>query len=377
MKVSRILAIIPALISLSLSACYEHKEESHQDEQNKIVVTSPIAKDVIVTQQYVCQIHSQRHINIRALVDGYLKEILVKEGQQVKKDQVMFKIYPVLYEAKYEAAKAEAKHAQLEYEYTKRLSEKKAVSENEVALYNAKWQSKKAEEAKALAEFKFTNITAPFDGIVDILKDREGSLIKERDILTTLSDNSVMWVYFNVPEASYLEYMAHASGDQKIPLIELKLANQKKFQYPATNLTIEAQFNNQTGTIPFRADFDNPHGLLRHGQTGNVLIHQTLKNVVVIPQRAVFEILDKRYVYVVDEDNVVHQRLIAIDHELEDIFVLKSGLDVKDNVIRSGLEVTEKIVLEGIRQVHDGSKIEEFEFRKPEDALAHQKSHAE
>jgi membrane fusion protein (multidrug efflux system) len=377
MKVSTFLAIVLALISLSLPACYEHKEESHQEEQNKIVVTSPKAKDVLITQQYVCQIHSQRHINVRALVDGYLDKILVKEGQRVYKGDSMFKIFPVLYKAKFEAAEAEARHAELEYNYTKKLSEKKAVSENEVALYYAKWQSKKAEEQKAKAEWDFTDIKAPFDGIVDILHDREGSLIKERDILTTLSDNSVMWVYFNVPEASYLEYMAHASGDQKIPLIELKLANQKKFQYPATNLTIEAQFNNQTGTIPFRADFENPHGLLRHGQTGNVLIHRTLKNVVVIPQRAVFEILDKRYVYVVGEDDVVHQRLITIEHELEDIFVLKSGLDVKDNVIRSGLEVTDKVVLEGVRQVHDGGKVGEFEFRKPEDALAHQKNPAE
>jgi membrane fusion protein (multidrug efflux system) len=299
-------------------------------------------------------------------VDGYLEKILVQEGQQVKKDQVMFKIYPVLYKAKFEAAEAEAERAKLEFTYTESLAKKNAVSQNEVALYKAKWLAKEAEKAKAKAEFDFTDIKAPFDGIVDMLRDREGSLIKERDILTTLSDNSVMWVYFNVPEASYLEYMAHVSGDNQIPRIELKLANQKKFQYLATNLTIEAQFNNQTGTIPFRADFDNPHGLLRHGQTGNVLIHQTLKNVVVIPQRAVFEILDKRYVYVVGEDDVVHQRLITVDHELEDIFVLKSGLDVKD-----------KIILEGVRQVHDGGKLKEFEFRKPEEALAHQKNPAE
>src|SRR5262249_3797093 len=114
-----------------------------------------------------------------------------------------------------------------------------------------------------------------------------------------------------------------------------------------------------------RADFENLNGLLRHGQTGNVLIHRTLNNAIVIPQRAVFETLDKLYVYVVDKDDVVHRRLITIEHELEDIFVIKSGLDVKD-----------KIVLEGVRQVHDGEKVE-YEFRKPEEALANQKNHAE
>ena len=128
---------------------------------------------------------------------------------------------------------------------------------------------------------------------------------------------------------------------------------------------IEAQFNNETGNIAFRADFPNPDGLLRHGQTGTILIHRTLKNALVIPQRATFELLDKRYVWVVGKDDVAHQTLITIKHELEDIFVINSGLDVKD-----------KIVLEGVRQVEDGEKVE-YEFRKPEEALKNQKFHAE
>ena len=136
------------------------------------------------------------------------------------------------------------------------------------------------------------------------------------------------------------------------------LANGSKFQQTGKIGAIEANFNNETGNIPFRADFPNPDRLLRHGQTGTVLIHRTLKNAIVIPQRATFEILDKRYVYVVDEDDVVHQREITIQNELEDIFVIKSGLDVND-----------KIVLEGVRQVRDGEKVE-YEFRKPEEVLA-------
>ena len=149
------------------------------------------------------------------------------------------------------------------------------------------------------------------------------------------------------------------------------LANGSKFPQvgkidPAHNIgAIDANFNNETGNIAFRADFPNPDRLLRHGQTGNVLIHRTLNNAIVIPQRATFETLDKRYVYVVGKDNVVHQREIAIQNELDDIFVIKSGLKVND-----------KIVLEGVRQVHDGEKVE-YEFLKPEEALANQKYHAE
>ncbi len=367
MKVSPTLAIILTLMSFSLPACHmdtEGKEQSHQ-EHHKIVVTSPKAKDVVITQPYVCQIRSKQHIEVRALVDGYLEEILIQEGQAVKKGDVMFKINPILYQAKYEAAKAEYERAELEYNYTKSLSEKNAVSQNEVALYKAKVLAKKAEMVKAEAELKFTDIRAPFDGIVDRQHEQRGSLIKERDILTTLSDNSVMWVYFNVPEVRYLEYMAHVRQAEEAPRIELKLADGSKFPYLATTITIEAQFNNETGNIPFRADFPNPRGLLRHGQTGTVLIHQRLKNAIAIPQRATFEILDKRYVWVVGAEDVVHQRLITIEHELEDIFVIKSGLDVKD-----------KIVLEGVREVRDGDKVE-YEFRLPEEILDKQKNHAE
>ena len=169
----------------------------------------------------------------------------------------------------------------------------------------------------------FTNVRAPFDGIVDRLHEQQGSLIKEGDILTTLSDNSVMWVYFNVPEARYLEYMAGLEQDKEDRQIELVLANGSKFPQTGKIGAIEAQFNNETGNIPFRADFPNPDGLLRHGQTGNVLIHRTLKNAIVIPQRATFEILDKRYVYVVGKDDVVHQREIVVQNEMDDIFVIK------------------------------------------------------
>jgi membrane fusion protein (multidrug efflux system) len=131
------------------------------------------------------------------------------------------------------------------------------------------------------------------------------------------------------------------------------------------NVTVEGQFNNQTGNIPFRADFKNPDGLLRHGQTGTILIHRTIKNALVIPQRATFEILDKRYVWVVGANDVAQQRLITTTHELEDIFVIDSGLGAKD-----------KFVLDGVRQAEEGGKVE-YEFRKPEEALKNLKFHAE
>ena len=156
-----------------------------------------------------------------------------------------------------------------------------------------------------------------------------------------------------------------AGEDKEDRQIDLVLANGSKFPQTGKIGAIEANFNNETGNIPFRADFPNPDQLLRYGQTGTVLIHRAQKNAIVIPQRATFELLDKRYVWVIGADDVAHQRLITTQNELEDTFVIKSGLDMND-----------KIVLEGVREVRDGGKVE-YEFRKPEEALAHQKFHAE
>lgn len=317
---------------------------------HKIVVTSPKLKDVIITQQYACQINSRRHINVRSLQSGYLDEIPVKEGQAVKKGEVLFKVAPTLYKAKLDAELAEARLAEHDLKNAEKLFKDKVVSQYEVARLQAKLALVQTKAKQAEAELNFTMIRAPFDGIIDRLHEQEGSLITERDILTTLSDNSAMWVYFNVPQARYLEYMATLGQNKESPQIELVLTGGSRFQQKGKIGAIEAQFNNETGSIPFRADFPNPDRLLRHGMTGNVLIHRTLNNAIVIPQRATFENLGKRYVYVVDKDGVPHQREIVVQHELAGIFVIDSGVGGDD-----------RIILEGIRQVREGEKVE-YEF---------------
>src|SRR5262245_19034724 len=365
MKLRAVLAILLGLISLSVSAC-NRVTEAHQEEHHKIVATSPQVTPVTITERYVCQIHSQRHIKVRALEQGYLEPIPVKEGQAVKEGDVLFKVKPVLYQAKFDSENAEARVAQLEFNYTKKLSDDKVVSKNEVALHQAKLAKAQAKADLAKAELDFATVKAPFDGIIDRLHQQQGSLVQEGEILTTLSDNSVMWVYFNVPEARDLEYMADLKQHKDEMQIELVLANGEKFNQPGKIGAIEADFNSENGNISFRADFPNPQRLLRHGQTGTILIHRVQNDALVIPQRATFEILDKRYVYVVDKDGVAHQREIVVENELDDIFVIDQKL----------LAVSDRIVLEGVRQVRDGDKVE-YEERRPEEVVAHMKYHAE
>ncbi|MEZ4334958.1 MAG: efflux RND transporter periplasmic adaptor subunit [Myxococcota bacterium] len=338
-------------------------------------MTSPARRDVPTSQGYVCQIHSRRHIELRALERGYLQEIRVQEGQAVKEGQLLFKLLPVVYKARMETDRAKLQLAEINLRNTRQLFEQNVVSDQELAMANAERERAQAEFDLAAAEYGFTNIVAPFDGIIDRQYMQQGSLVEEGDILTTVSDNSQMWVYFNVPEANYLRYksLPHANdpeNPQQLKLsgstIELRLANGEIFDHDAGDtVTVESDFDNKTGNIQFRADFPNPDRLLRHGQTGTLLINETLHDGLVIPQRATFEILDRQYVYVVGDDDVAHQREIKVAHELEDIFVVGSGLEEGD-----------RFVLEGVRQVHEGEHLE-FEVRSPEVALSNMKWHAE
>jgi len=344
------------------TSCEEKKEE--KEEKVKLLVTTPLQKDTTVTKEYVAQIHAYQHIEIRALEKGYLQKIFVDEGQLVHEGQPMFQITPTVYQAELKKSQAEANYVGIEYQNTKRLADKNIVSGNELALSEAKYDKAKADVALAQTHLQFTSIKAPFSGIMDHFQARLGSLVDEGDLLTTLSDNSKMWVYFNVPEAEYLAYKQHVQ-DANAVNVNLKMANNEVFQYPGKVQTIEADFNNETGNIAFRATFPNPKGLLRNGETGSVLMTVPLKHALIIPQKATFEVLEKKFVFVVDKNNVVHQKEVNIASEMPDLYVIKDGI-----------ASTDKILLEGIRKVKDGDKIS-YTYEAPEKVLPSLKVYSE
>ena len=356
-----LMSISLCAVLLGTSCGSEHKE---QEEEVKFLVTSPLKIDTMVNRNYVCQIHAIQHIELRALEKGYLENIYVDEGQSVKKGQMMFKIMPLIYNAELQKAQAEANFAEIEYQNTKQLSEKNVVSPNELALAKAKLDKAKAEQSLAQTHLQFTEIKAPFDGIMDHFQVRLGSLINEGDLMTTLSDNSEMWVYFNVPEAEYLNYKQHAT-EENLLKVSLLMANNQLFDYTGEVKTIEADFNNETGNIAFRATFPNPKGLLRHGETGNILMSIPLKNAIIIPQKATYEVLEKKFVFVVDKNNVVHSREITIASEMPDLYIVKNGLSEN-----------ERILLEGIRKVKDNDKIT-FTYEDPKTVLPKLKVYVE
>lgn len=330
----RISLFIIAPILLALSSCAHHEEE--HEEQSIFLVTSPVQRDTLVYKEYVGQVRSASHIELRSQERGYLEKIFVDEGQFVQKGQLLFKIMPAIYQAEVEKAKAEMNYAEIEYSNTKSLADNNVVSPNELALAKAKLNKAKAELALAQTHLGFTEIRAPFNGIMDRFQKRLGSLIDEGELLTTLSDNSKMWVYFNVPEVEYLNYVKKAKEQRKQSVL-LQMANKEMFDVTGIVETIEADFNNENGNIAFRATFSNPKGILRHGETGNIMMPVSLKNAILIPQKATFDVLDKKYVYVVDGNGLLTARQITIEQEMPHLYVIGSGLEPRDKILAEGL----------------------------------------
>jgi membrane fusion protein (multidrug efflux system) len=350
---------IPILIITAalyiFTSCQHDEEKKH--EETRFLVTTPIKKDTLIFHGYVCQIQAIQHIELRTLERGYLQNTYVDEGQSVKKGQLMFQIMPMIYQAELQKAEAEVTFAEIEYLNTKSLADSNIVSKNELALVRAKMDKAKAEVSLAKAHLGFTRIVAPFNGIMDRFNVRLGSLVDEGELLTTLSDNSKMWVYFNVPEAEYLDYAIRSKSNGPLE-VKLQLANNKLFKHAGVVETIEADFNNETGNIAFRALFPNPDGILRHGETGNILMPAFLDDALIIPQKATFEILDKKFVFVVDDNGVVRSREIKVGTEMPHLYAVSEGLNHSD-----------KILVEGLRKVKNNQHIE-YELRNQQQIIA-------
>jgi len=358
----RIVMLLGIGTVLCYTSCTAKKEE--KEEVSKYTVTSPLKTDTSFTKEYVAQLRSLKNIEIRAQEKGYLQTIYVDEGQTVKAGQLLFKIMPKMYEAELLKAQAETKAAEIELQNTKLLADKNVVAKNELAMAQAKLDQARAETALAKLHLSFTEIRAPFDGTIDRIPLKLGSLVDEGELLTSLSDNSQMFAYFNVSEPEYLDYQTNVSnrGSNKIDLV---LANNQLLKYKGEVQTIESEFDSETGNIAFRAKFPNPDKLLKHGETGKVQMKVPLKNALIIPQKATYEIQDKIYVFVVDKNGIAKSKEIAIKGSLPDLYIVKDGISIND-----------KILLEGVQKVKDNDRIK-YAYQQPAEVLSHLKLKAE
>lgn len=351
------------LISIFTYGCASKSEtvSNTKDSILTIPVTELRPQKTELHREYVGDIHALRNVEIYARVKGYLEEVYVDEGKEVKKGQTLFRINNEEYEAQLAKAKAtlqsaiaEAKGAELELKRVKMLVEKNVITKTEVevaeaklAAVNAKIEEAKSEKSNAAIQLAHTVIKAPFDGVIDRLPHKMGSLIDEGTLLTTLSDTKMVYAYFNVSENEYLEYVkARGKADTKNAIVELELADGSFFKHKGNIETMEGAFDEGTGSIAFRARFANPEKLLKHGSTGTIRLTNTVDNAILIPQKAAFEIQDKNFVYVLGKDNKIKTRSFVPQSRLSTFYVVKSGL-----------EPGETIVYEGLQSLRDGATI--------------------
>lgn len=346
------------LFASFLSSC--SSSTNKEDGSEEFPVTRIIRKDTTLFKEYVSDIHAFRNVEIRARVQGYLDQIYVDEGQTVKKGQLLFRINDEEYQAalaqanaNLHSAKAEAAAIQLEMERVKILVDKKVVSETELRLAKAKYDAANAriEEAQSAASnaairLSHTNIRSPFDGMIDRIPFKIGSLINEGSLLTTVSDTHLMYAYFKVSENEYLGFKNNKGDELKGDEVKLELSDGTDHRYTGYIETMEGQFDATTGTIAFRARFPNNDLLLKHGSSGKVRLASDLKNALLVPQKATFEIQDKTYVYVVDANQIVRMKSFVPKMRFAHFYIVQSGLSEGDNII-----------YEGIQNVQEGTRV--------------------
>ncbi len=318
----------------------------------------PSIKDTSYTSEYVAEIESIKYVEVRTKARGFIEKVHVDEGQFVQQGQLLFSISNKALSqelqqslAVYKNTIAELKAAEVECANTQKLTDKNIVSKSELEMAEAKVEALKAKveeaqasQSKAALNLSFSQIRAPYSGLINRLPHKNGSLVQEGDILTTISDNREVFAYFNLSEADYLNYITNKTEEKQI--VRLLLANNTLYDHEGKVETIESEFDASTGNIAFRARFPNPQGFLKHGANGKIVIKKDLKNAILVPQKSTFEIQDMLYVYALNKDSVLEQKNIVPKMRIPHYYIVASGISEQ-----------EPILYEGVQSVTNGQKI--------------------
>jgi len=348
-----------ALVALSVVSCGGEKANANA----KLLKTLPTVKverrDTVVSTKFVADIQAKKNVEIHARIAGLMDQIHVNEGQKVRKGQTLFKLNDaelqielLKAQATLKTAQADMRMAAVELRQMQALYDKKVIADNELELAQAKHEASEAKVAYAAAEknaiiqqIGFTTVVAPFDGVIDRIPLKEGSLVQNGSLLTTVSELDEVLAYFSLPENIYFQMLAeNRIADHKA--IELILPNGVKYDHKGILETAEAEIDKYTGAIQFKVKFVNPEGLIKHGTSGKLIMSESKKDALIIPQRSVFSIQDKRFVFVVDKNQVVKMRKIMVAATLEDSYIVESGLEEGETIVR-----------EGTQSLRDGEKI--------------------
>ena len=340
-----------------------------QNQAPQIAVQTLSLGSSALDHSFPATIKGKTDIEIRPQVSGFITKVHVDEGQRVTKGQPLFTLDQVQFQAAVDQAQAALAAAQtmvqtatLTAQNKQALFDKNIISEYENQLAKNDLATAKASLAQAQAaltnaqkNLSYTVVTAPSDGVVGMIPNREGSLASPSMVpaLTTVSDNGEVYAYFSLTERDLLDMTDNGSATLQeriasMPEVQLKLSDGTIYPLPGKVATVSGVIDNSTGSASVRALFKNNNGMLRSGSTGQILLPVNQDSVIIIPQKATYELQDRRFVYTLTDSNTVVSRPITVD-------ALNDG---KNYVVTSGLKPGERIALEGVGvSLRDGMKI--------------------
>lgn len=355
-------AVIILVVGVFLTACGGKKEEQGakgEIETYKVLALEKTSTTLLTS--YPASLEGVKDIDIRPKIDGYIDEVLVDEGQEVSKGQLLFRISNPQYsqdmkglQAAVQTAKSAVEAAELQVTKTKPLVEKGIISAFELQNVEIALDARKSDLANAEARYNnavtnvgYTQIKSPVDGVVGTLPFRLGSYVNSNTAqpLTQVSDISVIQAYFSIGEKQQLDLITSIEGNtfqekiEKLPLVNLILSNGMDYKHQGKIKSFSGQVNKQTGAFRVRADFENPEKLLRSGASATIQIPQKLNNVIVIPQRSTFEMQDKRMTYVLEDNKVKIVPIVVRPVPGGQLFVVDEGLTENDLVLIEGVGV--------------------------------------
>jgi len=343
-----------------LSSC-GNKTETTQAPVPQLSVMTVEPSNAEYQNSFPTTIKGKTDIDIRPQVTGFITKVCVDEGQHVRKGQTLFIIDQVQFQAAVDQASANvnsAKSAVSTAEITEKnkrmLLDKNIISQTEWQLAENQLAQAKAALAQAEAalvtarkNLAYTVVNAPSDGVVGVIPNREGSLASPSSAqpLTTISDNSKVYAYFSLSEKDILDLTGDGAtvdeGVKALPAVKLQLADGSMYPLEGKVATVSGVIDNSTGAASARALFDNPSGMLRSGNTGQIIIPRNSVGALVIPQKATYELQDRRYVYTLNDSNITVSTHITV----------QPYDDGKTYVVTSGLKAGDRIVTEGVGTV--------------------------
>ncbi len=301
---------------------------------------------------YPASIKGVQDVQISPKTGGFITRINVKEGQTVSAGQVLFEIDNQTFQAQVRQAQASVNTAktavstaELTYNNSKKLYDNKVIGDYELQTSQNSYEQAKASLAQAeaaLANAKealsFCFVKSPAAGVVGTLPFKVGALVGAQNVLTTVSNNSTMEVYFSVNEKDVLEMSKTGNGLESMPAVKLQLADGTTYAHEGKVTKMSGVIDASTGSVQLIAVFPNPEKLLKSGGSGNVIIPHDQTSVIVIPQSCVTEVQNKKFVYTLNKDNKVTYTEITVDPQNDgNTYVVTSGLKAGDKYVTNGI----------------------------------------